>query len=394
MVKRSSLYPARPETKIMVLLGALLMLGSQACRKENLKDESKSQETRALSEVAPENNEFNLSAPTEEEFIQLQTLFGSMQLGRVTQIADAFSNGYHSGNSFASEADQAVDQAFFEDLWAGNYNKIEHHMGAYEALAGQGKAVALARMGFLNVWKFAERYRLQAEPGPLPPEVQGALGPNLGACAQYFEAAEGVAPQNAVYKGFAASCQFLNGLGPDGPASVLKAFKTSQTAIKLNPEFNLFTIGYILTFFPHDSQQFQLGLEMFFRNLELCFDGKVDRENPDVSKLMPLFVSEGNKKYCANSEKAPYNFEGFFLILGDLLVKNGQVDAAITAYNTSKALPSYGTWPYAAVLEARIAAADQLVTAFRAPVDPMVKPDYPTTTFNTEYACMACHQKQ
>ena len=69
MVKRSSLYPARPETKIMVLLGALLMLGSQACRKENLKDENKSQETRSLSKVSPENQEFNLSAPTEEEFI-------------------------------------------------------------------------------------------------------------------------------------------------------------------------------------------------------------------------------------------------------------------------------------------------------------------------------------
>lgn len=389
MLKRSSVFRVKKSHWALSLI--ILGISSIACKDlSKVKESEKSQVSTPL----PEGSDLSLSAPTEEEFLGLQTLFASMQLGRVTATANAFSNGYHSGNSFDTEEDQQVDQDFFNDFWAGNYQNIDQHIASFTNLAAKGNhPVTMARLGFLNVWKFAERYRLIDTPGDLPEGIQAELGPNLGACVEYFKAAEGMAPQNAVYKGFAASCLYLTGLGPNGDANVLDALKTSQTAIKLNPEFNLFTIGYILTFFPHDSDQFKLGLEMFFRNLDLCFDGDIDRNNPDISSLIPLFVDEGNRKYCANSDKAPYNYQGFFLILGDLLVKNGQVEAAKAAYSNAKLLPSYATWPYASFLEDRLLAADGLVTPFRVPVDPMEKPNYPTTVFNTEFACMACHQK-
>lgn len=78
--------------------------------------------------------------------------------------------------------------------------------------------------------------------------------------------------------------------------------------------------------------------------------------------------------------------------MGDMLVKQGDWQTAQKIYANAKQSPDYASWPYAAELEKRIAAAEQNVTAFR--TAPMRgDTSTPRIMIQSTHACMACHQK-
>ena len=68
-----------------------------------------------------------------------------------------------------------------------------------------------------------------------------------------------------------------------------------------------------------------------------------------------------------NSWIAPHNFEGFFLNMGDMLVKAGDWATAQKIYANAKLSSTYAGWKYRAVLESRIEQAQANVAAFNAP---------------------------
>lgn len=385
-------------------LGALAFVASvSGCTVESssgkpAETQSSTQEPASTAVGSEAQPSFGLVVPTETDMIRLRTVAAGQKLGRITAISDNFILGYHAPTPYANTTERELDEEFLQALYKGRYDRIGEFKQRFGALIPENpeaaSPVALARMGFLNIWEFIERYRMLPAPGPFPPEVQQSLGASAGACAQYFQAASAAAPNNAVYRGFAADCTLLIGQGPDGPANVLKGLTLAADSIRRNPEFNLFTIGYTLASLPPETQEFQLGLEMMYRNLDVCFDTTIDRDNPNVEKYMASFTPNYNNRYCVNTEKSGHNFEGFSLVFGDLLLKANRPAVAKIAYENAKLLPSYKTWPYRHKLEERLAALEQLVTPFSMPVDPMVKPGYPTITFHTEYACMACHQKE
>jgi hypothetical protein len=121
----------------------------------------------------------------------------------------------------------------------------------------------------------------------------------------------------------------------------------------------------------------------------MCVGGKVDRADPDYGRYMALETREGPRRVCWNSWIAPHNFEGFFLNLGDMLVKAGDAAAAVKIYRNARHSPDYATWPYRHVLEDRMANAERYVETFRLP-DPA--PGAPTIMVRSRFACMACHQ--
>ena len=84
-----------------------------------------------------------------------------------------------------------------------------------------------------------------------------------------------------------------------------------------------------------------------------------------MRKYMRLETKEGPRRVCWNSWIAPHNFEGFFLNFGDMLVKAGQPELAVSMYRNAQLAREYATWPYKAVLEARIRDAAKNVEAFR-----------------------------
>ena len=103
---------------------------------------------------------------------------------------------------------------------------------------------------------------------------------------------------------------------------------------------------------------------------------------------MALETKESQKRVCWNSWIAPHNLEGFFLNMGDMLVKSGDWQTARKIYANAKLAHEYPTWPHRDVLEERMQSAEANVAAFNAPPS-----DDKPVMMNSAIACMACHQQ-
>jgi hypothetical protein len=156
-------------------------------------------------------------------------------------------------------------------------------------------------------------------------------------------------------------------------------------AIRLWPEFNYFTAGYPMSTLDKNSAQFKEALDWQWYTLDLCAGTTVDRRNPDYRPYLSRLTEAGPLRACSNSWIAPHNFEGFFLNMGDMLVKKGHWQTAIQIYNNAKLSNTYASWPYRNMLEKRIEQAQGNVVSFQ-------KPDS-AILFNSGYGCVACHQR-
>jgi hypothetical protein len=128
-----------------------------------------------------------------------------------------------------------------------------------------------------------------------------------------------------------------------------------------------------------------------WRDIDVCVSGKVDRKDPDFAPYMRLETHEGPKRACWNSWIAPHNFEGFFLNMGDMLVKSGDPETARKIYTIAKLSPAYGEWPFRQVLEDHLRDAPGNVAAFNAQA--AGGGDRPRMMFDSAINCVACHQK-
>jgi hypothetical protein len=195
-------------------------------------------------------------------------------------------------------------------------------------------------------------------------------------------------PSDARYLGFLAGHTLAEGNLHKDEKLVREGYFMMLDAIKAWPEFNLFTGGYVLSRLPADSPRFREGLEWQWRALDVCIEGKIDRANPDYFKYRELETKEGKKRACWNSWIAPHNLEGFFLNMGDMLVKAGDWQTAQKIYANAKRATEYGSWKYQAVLEDRINQAQANVALFNAPTEtPKAR-----IMINSEFSCMACHR--
>ena len=262
------------------------------------------------------------------------------------------------------EALQA-DQLFWRTLHAGAYEQIPQSLTALKAayLANPNDAVTAAHIGWMHIWRLAERARLT--PGAGPEITDDAV-----LARKYFEEAVRLNPGEARYLGFYASLLMTEGTIHKDEKLVRRGYYTMQDAVGAWPEFNYFTAGYGAGALPHDSPRFKEGLEAQWLNLDVCVGERVDRANPDYARYMRLEVKEGPKRVCWNSWIAPHNFEGFFLNFGDMLVKAGDPATAVKMYGNARLTSDYARWPYREVLDDRIANATRNVEAFRQPNPP------------------------
>ena len=280
----------------------------------------------------------------------------------------------------------AADAFFWKTLHGGKYENIPDAQvfltRAY--LADPTDSVTAAHIGFLHIWQLSERTRLH----PVPPTItdQAVLA------RKYFQESVSLNRSDPRILGFLGSSLLGEGAIHHDEPLVRKGYYTLQDSIHAWPEFNYFTVGYSLSSQPADSPRFREALNDQWRNLDVCVDQTVDRRNPDYSKYMPLYTTEGRKRVCWNSWIAPHNFEGFFLNLGDMLVKSGDWQTAQKVYANAKLSPDYANWKFRAVLEDHIKQAPANVSLFNAPDDPH-HPGKNRIMVNSPYACMACHQE-
>jgi hypothetical protein len=133
---------------------------------------------------------------------------------------------------------------------------------------------------------------------------------------------------------------------------------------------------------------------MQWQTVDACSGTPVDRTNPAAAVLLRSQDSEQNprrRRACWNSWIAPHNVEGFFLNMGDMLVKSGDWRTGVQVYALARGMRSYPQWAFRDVLEARIAHAEENVTAFRRPE--AAGADGPRMMLGSRIACVACHQQ-
>jgi len=283
-----------------------------------------------------------------------------------------------------SAAATDADRLFWTTLHGGEYDRIPTALTAVKAayLQNPNDAVTASHVGWLHIWRLAER----ARHAPARPEITD----DAVLARKYFEEAVRLNPKEARYLGFYASLLMAEGSIHRDEKMVRRGFFAMKDAVAAWPEFNYFTAGYSMSTLPVESERFRDALEYQWRNLDVCVGEKVDRANPDYARYMGLETKDGPKRVCWNSWIAPHNFEGFFLNFGDMLVKAGQPDTAAAMYQNARHAREFAAWPYRAVLEERIRAAATNVTAFRSS-EPA--PGTPTLMVRSPFACTGCHQQ-
>ena len=278
-----------------------------------------------------------------------------------------------------SPAAIAADRRFWEVFHNGKYEEIqatlESMTGAY--LKDPGDAVTASHVAWLHIWRISERSRMDDKVAP-------TITDDMVLARKYFLEASTLNPADPRLLGFLAGTTLQEGVMHKDEKRVRQGYYLLRDAIDAWPEFNLFTAGYVMSGQPVDTPQFREALDWQWKNLDLCAGEKISRSEPDYLRYMGQSTTVGAKRVCWNSPIAAHNFEGFFLNMGDMLVKSGDWETAQKIYRSARLSPDYGSWKFAAVLDERIRNAQANVTPFAANKGIML---------NTTYACMACHQK-
>jgi hypothetical protein len=279
-----------------------------------------------------------------------------------------------------------ADELFWATLHSGEYEKIPQALEAQTAayLADPTDAVSAAHVGWLHIWKLSERARLSSIPATLTDDAIVSR--------RYFQEAVALNSEDARYFGFLASATLAEGTIHQDERLTRRGYFMMLDAIKAWPEFNLFTAGYVMSPQPADSERFKQALQWQWQNLDACVGETVDRRTAEYAKYMTLETREGKKRVCWNSQIAPHNLEGFFLNMGDMLVKAGDWETARKIYGDAKLSRTYAQWRYREVLEDRIRDAPDNVAAFNAPIDAANRGDK-RIMVATAFSCMACHRE-
>ena len=282
-----------------------------------------------------------------------------------------------------SKAAIEADELFWRTFHGGDYGNIQNALDTLTAayLQTPTDAKTAAHIAWLHNWRIAERARLSSVPATITDDTFVAR--------RYFAEAVKLDPSDARYRGFLAGHTLAEGSLHKDERLTRKGYFMMLDAIDAWPEFNLFTGGFVMSRLPAESAQFREGLEWQWRTLDLCIEGKLDRAKPDYSPYMRLETHEGKQRACWNSWIAPHNFEGFFLNMGDMLVKAGEWQVAQKIYANAKLSKTYADWKYQSVLDERISRAQDNVVRFNAAGgDPAAR-----MMIDSEFCCMACHRE-
>ncbi len=284
-----------------------------------------------------------------------------------------------------SPASKAADAEFWETLHRGRYDRIGDALNGLEAayLEHPTDARNAAHIGFLHIWRIAESARQE--------QLAATITDDMLLSRRYFEEAVKLDPKDSRFLGFLAGTTLAEGKIQGDEKLTRKGFFEMKDAVSAWPEFNLFTRGYTMSRLPVTDERFAAAVEDQWDTLDRCADGvRVDRKTADFAPFMSKETRTGWKRPCWNSWIAPHNFEGFFLSMGDMVVKQGDVATARNVYAQARLAKEYPTWPYREVLDRRIAEADLNVARFRAPAR---NEKERRMMIESTFSCMGCHQE-
>ena len=277
-----------------------------------------------------------------------------------------------------------ADALMWQTLHGGQYERIDDTLTALTAayLENPRDAVTAGHLGFMHTWRLSERARLDA----VPPTITD----HAVLARRYFGESVQLDPGDARILGFYGSLLLAEGKIHQDETLTRRGYYTLRDAIDAWPEFNYFTAGYAMSQLPYDSRRYAEALDFQWRNLDVCAGRKIDRQHPSYGEFMVNETKQGPKRVCWNSWIAPHNFEGFFLNMGDMLVKAGQVETATRIYAMARLTRDYPAWKYRDVLEARVRDAQRNVVLFRATDLPGGQSQI---MVQSRFACAGCHEE-
>jgi len=274
-------------------------------------------------------------------------------------------------------------QAFFwQEFHAGHYEQIPEMLrlltAAYLEQPRDPKLPLL--LAHTHLWKLAERTRTD---GRDPRITEHAI-----LAEKYFSEALALNPEDARILGWLGPVRMALGTIDQNEAQVRRGYFDTQEGVDRYPKFNHFSMGFALSRLPASDPKFAEGVEYQWRNLDVCSGQKVSRDgNFDYALFMSQETTTGPNRACWNGIIAPHNFEGFFLNMGDMLVKQGRAAVAQKIYGFARLSKTYAQWPYRELLERSITDAPERALRFKD-----AKPGTePTIMFNSDHNCTGCH---
>lgn len=278
-----------------------------------------------------------------------------------------------------------AEDYFWLNFHEGNYDSIPKMKNLLTAayLENPGNSILAAHIGFVSMWALSERKRSKDT-------NNATIIYNATIAKKFFQESYDLNPNDPRIEGFLGVAQMSEGTINKDDKETIRGYFTLDHAVGDWPEFNDFTMGYMLTQLNKSNSRFNEGIEMFWDNLDVCTENTVSRTNPDYAPYMRLETTDGVKRVCWNGWIAPHNFEGFFMAFGDALVKNGQVETAVKIYNNAKLSKTYNTWKYREFLENRIANAKENVQFFN---EQGHTDDNKVIMIKSSFSCMGCHQQ-
>jgi hypothetical protein len=245
----------------------------------------------------------------------------------------------------------AADMAFWNAFWAGDMNAgiedIPALQGAIKAtpkdwydnlLVGMDALWQLAELGRdpQNATKVSETYGIMAA------ESLG-IAHSLNGGDAFTTALDGFVVWN---EGVNTNSSTLE---QQGEGLVKQAYEQS-------PPIGWFIQTIMAGSAPVGSSLMTTALANGWTYYASCSGAKLSESSPDYTAFFSAFVTKangGDGTLCSTQFLAPYWLEGNLLYFGDLLVKAGNVPAALAAYTAATMLTNYSSWPHKDVLEAR-----------------------------------------
>jgi tetratricopeptide (TPR) repeat protein len=308
---------------------------------------------------------------------------GTLGAVGVLLTAGIFANAANATTS--PSAAQTANERFWSTLHSADYAGYPAALAAVEAALAESPEdpVQVAHLGWLHMWHLAEAASFATSAQDRAADLKSA--------AEYFKQAVRLAPKEARYLGFYATTLFFDSALASDAAGMQRAEATMDRAVRMWPEFNLFTAGYIHSSDPYDSPEYATAMQRMWRNVDVCTGQHVSREHPQFVQYPAMATTVGPKRACWNSSIAPHNFEGFFLNFGDMLVKKGDVALARQMYANARLSKTYEDWVYRPVLERRITDAESNVDVFRDSASSGKSDAH--MMVQSDFSCMACHRR-
>ncbi len=258
-----------------------------------------------------------------------------------------------------SETQKAEDR-FWAAMGTADWQATEGLVGTFKDLKTKdpNDVRAITLHGLTSLWRIAESDRLAD-----PQQIQAITQATAPGMMESLEAAHQKDPKNTVLTSFYATVCVDFGTFSKNEGLVAKGRALFAQAKAEDPLIgNSFQILTLRTL-PPNSADFDAALEASWQWFDDCAKQKIDRESPDfegwLKTLGTIDDFKGSRKFCGDTDKAPYALRTMLLTVGDALVAKGKVEAAKKAYLATHVLRDKPfvpapAWPHADAVEARL----------------------------------------